>query len=98
WKPHPLNTIVSDVSTARPAGRLFVKDGKIYRPSQNCSKSYGHGFNLSEVECLTPTDYRERIVMAVEPNWDPQLKGTHTCTQVDDLTMIDGYTRRRKFG
>lgn len=98
WKPHPLNPVVSDISSARPAGRLFVKDGKIYRPSQNCSKSYGYGFNINEIECLTPTEYSEKKVMAVEPDWDAQLKGTHTCTQVDDLTMIDGYTRRRRFG
>ena len=49
WKSHPLNPVISDVTRARPAGKLFLMGGKIYRPSQDCSKTYGYGFNINEV-------------------------------------------------
>ena len=53
WKSHPFNPVVSDVTCARPAGKLFTKGGKVYRPSQDCSKTYGYGFNINEILCLT---------------------------------------------
>lgn len=96
WKPHPLNPVVSDVTSARPAGRLFNIGEKIYRPSQDCSKTYGYGFNINEVLCLSETDYLEKKVATVKPNWDNRLIGTHTFTRVDGLTIIDGLSRRSK--
>ncbi len=30
WTPHPCNPIVSDVRRARPAGRLFERDGELF--------------------------------------------------------------------
>jgi hypothetical protein len=97
WKAHPLNPLVSDVTNARPAGRLFVQDGKVYRPSQDCSRNYGYGFNINEILCLSETDYLEKKVAAVKPNWDNQLIATHTCTRADGLFIIDCLTRRAKF-
>ena len=41
WEAHPLNPIVKDVHSARPAGRMFFHEGKIIRPSQDCSVRYG---------------------------------------------------------
>jgi hypothetical protein len=96
WKSHPLNPVISDVTCARPAGKLFTKDGKVYRPSQDCSKTYGHGFNISEVLCLTETEYLEKKVAEVKPNWDNRLMGTHTYTSAEGINVIDGITRRRK--
>jgi hypothetical protein len=97
WKSHPLNPVISDVTSARPAGKLFTRDGKIYRPSQNCSKNYGYGFNINEILCLTETDYLEKKWVAVEPKWDRQLMAAHTYTCADGFVIIDGLTRRSKF-
>jgi hypothetical protein len=97
WKPHPLNPVISDVTSARPAGKLFTRDGKVYRPSQDCSKWYGHGFNLNEVVCLNEKDYVEKKLSEVKPNWDPALSGTHTFTYTDDFIIIDATYRKRKF-
>lgn len=90
WQPHPLNPIKSDVRSARPAGRLFKRDGKLIRPAQDCSTSYGSAINLCEVEVLTETDYRERIVERLEPNWRPGLEGCHTLSFSDRMEFIDG--------
>jgi len=96
WIPHQRNPIVSDVKSARSAGRLFVRDGHLYRPSQNCSGHYGYGFNICEITKLTETEYEEKIVSRVEPKWDKNVVSTHTINYEDGLTVIDGQLRRRR--
>ena len=98
WAAHPRNPIVSDVKSARPAGSLFVKDGKLFRPSQDCSKAYGYGFDLMEIELLTETEYRERKIKSVRPDWDKNIQATHTFANCNNLTVIDVFTQSRKFG
>jgi hypothetical protein len=97
WKGHPLNPIVSDVKKARPAGRIFQSQGKLYRPSQDCSKIYGYGFNINEIVVLTETEYVEKTISTVKPNWGKSVKGTHTFTYEKGLTIIDAFMRRRRF-
>ena len=49
WTPHPENPIVTDIRTARPGGKIFIQDGKIYRPSQDCSIRYGRALNMNQI-------------------------------------------------
>jgi hypothetical protein len=93
WTPHPSNPIVSDVARSRPAGPIFRRDGRLYRPSQNSAGSYGQAFNINEILELSPTRYAERIVKTVAPTWDPSLLGTHTYVSEGGLTLIDGLRR-----
>jgi hypothetical protein len=97
WTPHPLNPIESDVTRARPAGRVFTRDGRIFRPSQHCSKMYGYGFDLNEILLLSETEYLEEKVISVRPDWDKKIKATHTFTSEGQLTIIDTFMRRRRF-
>jgi len=97
WMAHPRNPIVSDVKRARPAGNLFLKDGKLFRPSQDCSRAYGYGFDLNEIEILSEKEYRERKIVSVRPDWDKTLLGTHTYAQSNNLTIIDALRRIPKF-
>jgi hypothetical protein len=96
WAAHPRNPVVSDVKSARPAGRCFVRNGRLYRPSQNCSPHYGYGFNLCEITKLTENEYEERVVERVEPNWDEEVVSTHTFNYEAGLTIIDGQLHRRR--
>ena len=89
WIPHPKNPIVSDVRYARPAGRFFERDGKLIRPSQDGSLSYGSAYNLNEVLVLSKTDYQERPIEHVRPDWAPDLVGTHTYNRSERLETID---------
>ena len=95
WQPHPMNPIVSDVRSARPAGKLFHKDGRIYRPSQNSSFRYGYALNFSEILELTKTTYKERVVECLEPDWDPSILGLHTFSASGELTVVDAIHRTR---
>jgi hypothetical protein len=93
-----MNPLVSDVKNARPGGRLIDKNGRLYRVSQDCSKRYGHGLNINEIMVLTETQYEEKVVERVGPNWDNKILAMHTLNHDHKLTVIDGLISRPRFG
>jgi hypothetical protein len=97
WTPHPLNPIVSDVRSARPAGNIFSYNQNIYRPSQNSSKKYGYGMKMNQIVTLTEYEYKEVCVDEVEPLWDKNIFCCHTFNYANGLTVIDGMTKRSKY-
>jgi hypothetical protein len=97
WKPHPQNPIVSDVKSSRPAGKIFLKNGKIIRPAQNSSVRYGYGLSFNEIITLNENEYEERQISQILPEWDKKIGGTHTFNQAGDLTVIDAWGLRNKF-
>ena len=96
WTSHPLNPVVSDIRIARPAGKVFIHNGNIYRPSQDCAGRYGKAFNINQILTLSETEYKEVRVRKIEPDWDSNLKGTHTFNFDGDFTVIDAYSMRRR--
>ena len=90
WTPHPMNPVVSDVRRSRPAGKLFERDGRLLRPSQDCSLSYGGAMQLNEVLVLSKTHYEERPVSRIDPDWAPDLVGTHTINTSERFETMDG--------
>src|SRR4051812_1590928 len=98
WTPHPANPIVSDVRRARPAGRIFVRDGQIIRPAQDCSTSYGRAVSFNRIDVLSETTYRETPVARIGPEWRAANRGTHTFNQSGKLQAVDGRVliRRRQ--
>lgn len=89
WAPHPMNPVVSNVQMARPAGALFRQDGKLYRPAQNCAKSYGASIAVQEIVALSPTNFEERSAYHIEPTWLPNIRGCHTLSLSDEITLLD---------
>lgn len=98
WEPHPQNPVRSDVRAARPAGRLFRHDGRLYRPAQDASRRYGWAIVIHEVERIDRHEYREREVARIEPSWAPGLLGNHTLNSCPGLTVIDALCRRSRLG
>ena len=90
WMPHPKNPIVSDVRRARPAGHLFLHEGRLIRPAQDCSPRYGRAVCFNHIEELSETEYRERSIATIGPEWHPWNRGTHTFNQTENLQVIDG--------
>jgi len=97
WTPHPKNPVVSDVKSARPAGRIFSFNGNVYRPSQNNSWRYGYGMKLNQIVALSETEYKEVCVNDIEPQWDKRMRGIHTLNCVEKLTMVDAIKRRPRY-
>lgn len=96
WTPHPKNPIVSDVRNARPAGRVYAQNGRLYRPAQNCAKHYGHGMQIHEILTLTEKEYQEIKIQEIFPDWNKDLISTHTLNHDNRLTFIDAKIKRKK--
>ena len=95
WTPHPRNPIVQDIRSARPAGRVFMQDGRLIRPSQDSAPRYGYGLKFNRITALSETAYSEVIDAAFTPSHSKYL-ATHTFNQAGELTVLDAIQRRRK--
>jgi hypothetical protein len=90
WRPHPANPIKDDRASARPAGALFQVDGKLIRPSQNSSKTYGGSLVLNHVVALTPEAFQEVSYRHILPQSQYYADGIHTIAAAGSYTVIDG--------
>lgn len=97
WTPHPLNPIVKDIKSARPAGRIFLDNGNLIRPSQDCSVRYGYAINFNRIITLNETNYAEICEHTFRPPGKFKILTTHTFNDEAGLTAIDAIQRRRKF-
>ncbi len=93
WQPHAANPVVSDVTRARPAGRIFEHNGQLVRPSQNCGGIYGFGLNLNRITCLDETSYEEQIIDHTSAAAYPGMIATHTLAREGRLTVVDACRR-----
>ncbi len=96
WNPHSQNPVISDVRSARPAGRLFVHQNKLFRPSQDSSCTYGYAINLNELITLSETEYEERKITTIFPHWEKDAEATHTFSYSDGAVVIDARVKRKK--
>jgi hypothetical protein len=96
WTPHPMNPVVSDVRRARPAGRLFERDGTLIRPGQDCSRRYGSAVVLNEITVLTPERYEEATLGRIDPAWWKGNLGSHTYNFDGRIEVVDGLVGRRR--
>ncbi len=96
WRPHPANPVVSDSRRARPAGRLFFRDGHLIRPAQDCSKNYGWAVVLNRVDELSEGAYTETPIGRIDGSYLPGNRGTHTLNYAGGLEFLDGRTMGRK--
>jgi hypothetical protein len=91
WQPHALNPLKCDPRSTRPAGTPFMIDGVLYRPAQDCARTYGGAVVLNRVGSLSPIDFAEEIAGRISPDpTGPYPAGLHTVCAVEDLTVIDG--------
>jgi len=91
WAAHPANPVKIDIRSARPAGTPFHHNGILYRPAQDCSKTYGGRVAINEVSLLSPTAFREEVVATVEAyDFGLYREGIHTLSGVGEVTLIDG--------
>ncbi|MEB2778309.1 formyltransferase family protein [Algoriphagus sp. D3-2-R+10] len=94
WNAHPMNPIVSDVRCSRPAGKLFQKDGTLYRPAQDSGKRYGHRIAVQEVFEISETSYHERTAYYINPELIEGALGVHTLNYCKDKMFLDFYFRK----
>jgi hypothetical protein len=91
WKPHAGNPVKIDIRSARPAGTPFVHNGDLYRPAQDCSRTYGGRVLLQRVIRLTLTEFGEETAGVIEPSPRSRYpEGLHTVCPAGNLVMLDG--------
>ncbi len=67
WTPHARNPIVRNIRSARPAGRIFMQNRKLIRPSQDNSRRYGYAIKFNHIVKLNETEYEEIGESSFEP-------------------------------
>lgn len=75
WTPHSMNPITANQKIARNGGGFTMLKNQLYRIAQNCEKIYGEGIVFLKVDELTPTVYKETIVISdfkpsTQENWN----------------------------
>lgn len=89
WSAHPRNPVKIDVRSARPAGQFFSKDGVLYRPAQDCSRTYGGAISINRVDMLSETDFEETVVGTIRPPLSGYNKGIHTISSSGSWCIVD---------
>ncbi len=96
WHAHPKNPIVQDVRNARSAGRIFMRNGDLIRPAQDCSIRYGYATNFNRILMLTEENYEERLLFTFKPHFFSRYYATHTWNEAGDARVIDAQMWRVK--
>jgi hypothetical protein len=96
WISHPKNPVVSDIKSARPAGKIFEWDGKLCRPSQIGVPFYGYGLALNQITELNENSFSENNFMTIKPDWRKGLGSVHTFNFSNQATITDGVLKRRR--
>lgn len=97
--PHSLNPVKTDIRNSRSAGPILNINGRLLRPAQDSSRTYGSAIVVNEILELTPHTFREREYSRIEPHrsWDYN-KGIHTISPFGpDQTLIDVKSFRFNF-
>jgi hypothetical protein len=90
WRPHPANPVKVDVRSARPGGTPFWHEGALYRPAQDCSRTYGGSVAFNRVVRLTRNSYIEECVARLEPAANATYaRGLHTVSAAGNATLVD---------
>ncbi|MER2264531.1 glucosamine inositolphosphorylceramide transferase family protein [Methylobacterium oxalidis] len=89
WTPALAGPALIDATSARPAGNLFEMDGKLWRPAQDCSRSYGGALALCTVERLAHDGYAQTRVTTIEPGASLPGYGLHTLNFAYGYEVVD---------
>ena len=91
YHPHLSNPVKIDIRSSRPAGTPFIHEKKLYRPAQDCSRTYGGGIVINVIKKLTPTEFQEEVAAVIKSDANtPYTDGIHTIAAAGDITIIDG--------
>jgi hypothetical protein len=93
FEAHPLNPILVDARDTRPGGAVLRVGERLIRPVQNCLIGYGKLLQFFEIEDLTPTSFRQRLVGRVLPPDGSGIEGAHTYSRNQRFEAIDGLFR-----
>ena len=90
YLPHPANPVKTNICSSRPAGNFFIENDILYRPAQDCSKTYGGSIAINKIIKLTTTEFEEETAGYINPVKNSIYnKGLHTISSAGNYTVID---------
>ena len=91
WLPHRCTPVKIDICGARPAGPFFRLGPDLFRPGQDCARTYGAAVVIHRVDELSPECYRETVVTRALPDpAGPFPHGLHTLAADQEWVWLDG--------
>lgn len=91
WLSHRCTPVKIDIAGARPAGPLFRVGDALFRPGQDCSRTYGGAITIHRIDVLDEENFRETRVSALQPDPNgPFPDGMHTLAVDGDRVWVDG--------
>jgi hypothetical protein len=97
WAPHKGNPVIIDRSCARPAGNVVSRNGRLWRPVQDCRGGYGAGLGLAEITQLDENGFAQKVHTFLRPNANWPGRRLHTVNRSGDLECIDGSGNSPKY-
>ena len=97
WRAHRRNPILVDIASARPAGRVVQRRGKLIRPVQDCTNGYGAALSLAEITRLDDDDFAQQVHATLRPGPLWPGRRLHTLNRAGRLECIDGSKSLLKF-
>jgi hypothetical protein len=90
WRPHLKNPVLLDVAAARSGGNVVVRDGRLWRPVQDCRTRYGGALGLAEIVELDEGSYCQTVRTELRPCAAWPGRRLHTLNRAGNLECIDG--------
>lgn len=97
WKmdENPIQDIRFESNIARNAGDVFICDGILYRPAQDCNKGYGRGVDIQQMNYADGQFSLKdiRTFFSDIPEFD---MGYHTLNLMNGLIVVDAHGHRHQ--
>lgn len=95
---HPSSPICHNNKYGRNAGSLIEHEGRLFRPAQDCSQTYGGQVNVMEITKLTPEIYEEKLyihhILPVSDSFHRQGGHQLNCVYFRGLIVMVTDTKR----
>ncbi len=97
WTPHPRNPVLIDIASARPAGRMILRDDALLRPVQDCRRGYGTALGIARVTRLDQEGFEQEVESIIGPGPAWPGRRLHTLNSAGGLEFIDGSALARRW-
>jgi hypothetical protein len=90
WTPHPHNPVLIDIASARPAGRMVMRNNALLRPVQDCRQGYGAALGIARVTRLDQEGFKQEVESIIGPGPAWPGRRLHTLNSAGGFEFIDG--------
>ncbi len=97
WTPHKNNPVLVDIASARPAGHVHLRDGRLLRPVQDCRAGYGAAMAVAEITRLDDEAFEQTVVARYSPGDSWPGTRLHTFNTAAGIETVDGSSFSPRF-